>query len=374
MYQRSMMALPATWLRSFDLVTQSQNVAREARPKPDSPVVVKLLIDPTRQGIASVVNSPGVTASGAVLSMPTSSRADSPPTNDPLLPALMDCIQSRRCVAIIGAGVSWPDYPLGKELGLMLLEACGVRNEDLCGDTLEHFSEVAKAKNADAYFAKLDALFASTVAPKSARRYHMLARIPFTSVISLNFDCLLSDVFDLHTNIRIATYPHVLPTRLDSEEGEKVIHYLHGRLGPGRPAVNTSIVLTRTEFEAAYDQPASRLPDLLRDVFFDHDVCFLGCDPRQSDIKRILAICEAVCQSTHGLEDHRRPRRFLLWDDGSDEPTISSETGIHLVRYPRSGDSFAGFDAMLEWLAGRKVALELRPGVDRYDANIGAQR
>lgn len=306
--------------------------------------------------------------------MPIGNRVESPPTNDPLLDALYKCIQNRKCVAIIGAGVSHPDYPLGNELGPRLVRACGVRNEDLRGDALEDLAEVAKAKNAGSYFRALDDLFARIDAPKSGRRYHMLARIPFMSVISLNFDCMLYDIFDLHGNLKVATYPSIAPRYLRAENSERVVHYLHGRLGPLRPAATSSILLTRTELEAAYEKPGSRLPDMLRSVFYDHDVCFLGCDPRQSDMTRILQICEDVCESTHGLEDQRRPLRFLLWDDHSDAANLESRTGIRVVRYPRGGDGFAGFDAMLEWLAERRDVEELLPGVDRFDPTIGAQR
>src|SRR4051812_1846599 len=126
------------------------------------------------------------------------------PTNDAVFPALRTSIWSRRCVAVIGAGVSAPDYPLWTDLIGELQERCGVRAEDALSSSPLDIAQAAADKNRSEYFRALDEIFARRSAPVTAGRYHLLARIPFVSYVSLNVDPLLVETLDLHKDIVIS--------------------------------------------------------------------------------------------------------------------------------------------------------------------------
>ena len=104
-----------------------------------------------------------------------------PPTNDVIFPTLTESIRARRCVAVIGAGVSAADYPIWAHLISQLQECCGVRAEDLPSASPLDVAQAAMDKNPAAYYQALDEIFDRRPAPRSSRSYHLLARIQFLS-------------------------------------------------------------------------------------------------------------------------------------------------------------------------------------------------
>jgi predicted mannosyl-3-phosphoglycerate phosphatase (HAD superfamily) len=83
-----------------------------------------------------------------------------PPSNDLLFGQLTDCIRGKKCTAILGAGVSSPDYPAWSVLTDQLRLACEVRAEDLYSDQLPDVLEVAKKKNPSRFIETLRTIFA----------------------------------------------------------------------------------------------------------------------------------------------------------------------------------------------------------------------
>ena len=130
-----------------------------------------------------------------------------PPTNDVVFPSLTASIKQDRCIAIIGAGMSADDYPVWTDLISKLQERCGVRSEDLSSRDPLDIAQAAQDKNPDSYSQALDEIFARKPAPRAAARYHLLARVGFSSYLSLNVDPLLVETFDLHHNITRSTIP-----------------------------------------------------------------------------------------------------------------------------------------------------------------------
>ena len=53
----------------------------------------------------------------------------------------------------------------------------------------------------------------------------------------------------MHFDVTVSEYPHLQ----NQHHGHKELFYLHGRLGPDRPAASTPLVLTQGEFDRAYD-------------------------------------------------------------------------------------------------------------------------
>jgi hypothetical protein len=294
------------------------------------------------------------------------------PTNDVIFPALTTSVRTGRCVAIIGAGISAADYPVWNDLIGQLQERCGLRAEDLFSTHSLDIAQAAKDKNAPAYFRALDEIFAHRSAPKTAARYHLLARIPFASYISLNFDPLLVDTLDLHRNITVSDYPNLQV----QHQGPNEVFCIHGRLGPNRPAANTQIVLTRREFEAAYDPWGMLLHSFIQQTITAQDVCFLGCNPAEPYLGRIFESCKRYCQSQHGLTSPGRPNWYLLADEGYERLETVSECGIHVVQYAKRDSLYSGLDSVLEHWADKKPPLLRVSGVQRspYDPEVEPDR
>ena len=279
-----------------------------------------------------------------------------PPTNDVVFPALTASIQTGRCIAVIGAGMSADDYPIWTDLISQLQERCGLRSEDLSSRDPLDIVQTAKDKKPAVYFQALDDIFAQKPAPGAAARYHLLARLDFSSYLSFNIDPVLVDTFDLHRNITVSDFPNLQAQNHSQQE----VFCIHGRLGPGRPAATTPIVLTRREFDSAYDPLRGRLHAFIQQTILAHDLCFLGCNPAEPYLARILKSLEWHRQEQHGLTSTSRPQWYLLADEGYEQLDAAAACGIHVVQYDKRDSQFTGINSVLEHWADKKSPF-LRP-------------
>jgi hypothetical protein len=249
--------------------------------------------------------------------------------------------------------------PLWGGLLGQLQEACGVRAEDVATTDPLEIAQAARDKNEAAYYRQLDKIFGRKDAPKSARRYHLLARIDFISYLTLNFDPVLIDTLDLHSNITVSEYPNLQAQFHNNRE----VFCLHGRLSPDRPAAQTRIVLTRRDFEEAYDPWGASLHSFLHQTFTGNDVCFIGCNPSEPNLSEILKFCARQCEAQHGWSSPTRPHWYLLADDGYENLESLSGCGIEVVRYPKVDSSFSGLDVVLEYWARKRPPTTRPAGV-----------
>lgn len=173
--------------------------------------------------------------------------------------------------------------------------------------------------------------------------------------MTLNLDPLLVDTLDLHCNVTVSDFPNLQ----SQNHGQREVFCVHGRLGPGRPAATTPIVLTSREFEAAYD-PYGPLHSFIHQTLLANDVCFLGCNPVEPNLARILDSCKRHCQAQHGLTSMTRPNWYLLADEGYEQLDAVAECGIHVVQYSKRDAQFSGMDAVLEYWANKRRPF-LRP-------------
>ncbi|MCE9526639.1 MAG: SIR2 family protein [Planctomycetales bacterium] len=285
-----------------------------------------------------------------------------PPTNDVHFDPLTKSVRLGRCVAVIGAGVSADDYPLWSELIEILKERCELKPDDICSTDPLDVAEAAKSKNAHVYYTVLGEIFARRETSKTASRYHSLARIPFASYVTLNFDPLLVDILSLHKNVHWSEYPWLSP---ENHNGKEVFH-AHGRIQPGVDASLAKIVLTRSEFDEAYNPHTQRLHSFWQSTFLDHVVCFIGCNPSEPNIRRLLSSCKAFRSRVISITAPWRPRWYLLWDDLSDPPRdLQEDCEIYPVQYCRGISSFAGLDDVLHYWAGRQSPKLRLPGTTR---------
>lgn len=292
------------------------------------------------------------------------------PTTDLLFEPLTKCVKSKSCVAVIGAGLSAGDYPLWSELCADFISACRLSPSDVSGKGDAEIAEIAKNRDAAIYFATLDKHFCHD-RPASlavARKYHLLARAPFISYLNLNFDCRLLDVHHLHRNVAVSEFPDLRAEYLKKKE----CYYLHGRLGPGRSARKAEIVLTSSEFELAYDPSKNMLHSFLQQTFLTRDVCFLGCNPSEPSMSRILKACNEFCNGNYGFHVAGRPRWFLVWGELSTPPELK-DTGIQLVRFPMHDGSYIAFEKILAHWAGEERINYRLPKVARSTFDDSAE-
>src|SRR5437867_2970449 len=283
------------------------------------------------------------------------------PTNDPLFETLTQTVRTGRCIAVIGAGMSSPDYPLWEPLVSSICSTCGVRPEDSRSNDFLDLAEAARVKDEGKYRQTLIATFARKVNPVSAYRYHLLARIHFASYVTSNVDPLLVDVLSLHRNITLTAYPHLY----DWRHGKREIYHLHGRVDPERPMAMPEIVLARSDFDHAYNPSETLLHSFLQHMFVNHDVCFLGFNPAEQNLRRILQPCRALVSQGFGLNVPNPPRWYLLLDEISSPATGLAESGIQLVKYPRTNAAFLGLDKVLEHWAEKRDPFVRMPGMQQ---------
>lgn len=244
-----------------------------------------------------------------------------------------------------------------------LIDACEVRPEDIPGEIANDLPRQAgflQRQYCDRYTDELNKIFLETkVSEITWTRYHLLARIRFCSYVNLNFDGCLRTAMDLRESACVSVFPTLAPEHLSSRE----IYHPHGLIDNDRLVGTKQIVLTHDEFENAYD-PYKQLHSLLNTLFNNFDACFIGCNPTEPNVCRLLQTCRQIHDRIHGTSDSGRPRHFLLLDDESQMEGLDG-TGINVVKYPRKGSSFAGLLDVLRDLANCKDIEYRRPGVPR---------
>ena len=148
---------------------------------------------------------------------------------------------------------------------------------------------------------------------------------------------------------------------------------IHGRLGPGRPAATTPIVLTRREFDSAYDPWGSSLHSFIQQTILAHDLCFLGCNPAEPYLARILESCKRHCQAEHGLTSNARPQWYLLADEGYEQLDAATDCGIRVVQYDKRDSQFTGMDSVLEYWANKKPPFLRQAGVQESSFKLDVE-
>ncbi len=176
------------------------------------------------------------------------------------------------------------------------------------------------------------------------------------------------DTFDLHHNITVSDFPNLQA----QYHGRGEVFCIHGRLGPERPAATTRIVLTRQEFDSAYDPWRGPLHSFIQQTVLAYDLCFLGCNPAEPYLASILKSWKGHRQEQHGLTSSARPQWYLLADEGYEQLDVAAACGIHVVQYDKQDSKFTGLNSVLEYWTKKKPPF-LRPaGVQesRFDPNV----
>lgn len=245
--------------------------------------------------------------------------------------------------------MSIPDYPLWDDLILKLIKGCeyGEPLED--GLSKSEITERLKTHDERKYWKTMRSAFARLENPRSIHRYHILARIPFASYITTNFDPLLLDTLSLHCNITYSQYPW-LPT---GQHGKGEVFFVHGRLDPDSHS-NTlpEIVFAESEYVRAYDTAKTKLHTFLHSTLTEQPICFFGCGLADEYLKNVLRICKSINDELWGAAGLNRPYWFAAVDQHHEvPPKFEDEFGIRVVKYPVSEGQYVGLDELLRFLA-----------------------
>ena len=306
-------------------------------------------------------------------------------SDDGALAQAGDLILQSACVAFVGAGVSIPPsepwIPFVRGLATHCAVQTGVDESPL--DVVDRCIEA----NEGACIAYMR--HSLPPYPASMRTaMPMLYRLPFRAILTTNFDPWLyltarkTDVRAvwIYPDLRFGLYR--VPDRGESGVGVDLL-YLHGLFHPksGRDSVR-SLVFGRRAFAEAYGE-ASLLPGLLLDLFTYENVVFIGFDPMEENMARLLRRSietrRAVARGGRPI-----PRRFLLHasDPRADREALEREADYlaklrsHEITpciYDREDTDWRGLDRLLgSWVGVLHGPTSLPPLPGGLDMNDGA--
>lgn len=257
---------------------------------------------------------------------------------------LRNCINKRRCVAFIGSGVSSRQCPSWPKLVNALCENCGssqrVGEEGLADDLLSA-AEDAKSCDEEAYHRHIAEQFGAPVTDVPVL-YGVLLRLPFSSYLTTNFDRLLVKAAELnpsHGNRRVWAYPNLDRRHVNSGS----IHCLHGIVQESETPNSNTIVLTASEFEAAYEDN-SPLMNFLIPTLENDAICFIGCRLQEPSMKTVLEICQRHQRRRIESQLKPPPPKFILIP----RPVVSTkdEQGDHQLSRERLTEQQRYYNAL----------------------------
>jgi hypothetical protein len=223
--------------------------------------------------------------------------------DNPFYDELVEQVNSRRCVAFVGSGLSVGQFPSWSDLIGELCEACGLFDEAVEArktqdhETLTRLADAAHDCNRESYHRKLDEIFGRRVTGTRAA-YSLLVRLPFASYVTVNFDPLLGyeGTKPEHKIRGIRTLP-ALPVH---ELASRCIFYLHGYIRDDRRSADHPLVLRHSEFQRAYDVSKSMLYGFLQQLLISYPVLFIGVGLGEPQLRRVFEICREI---RRGIEE-----------------------------------------------------------------------
>jgi hypothetical protein len=290
---------------------------------------------------------------------------------NPFYEELVAQVNNRRCVAFVGSGLSMGYYPSWSDLIGELCEACGLLNEavDARGtqdhEVLTRLADAAHECNRETYYRKLDEIFGRRVTGTRAA-YSLLARLPFASYVTVNFDPLLGyeGTKPEHKIQGIRTLPH-LPVH---ELASRCIFYLHGYIRDDRSSADHPLVLRHSEFQSAYDVSKSMLYGFLQQLLISYPVLFIGVGLEEPQLRRVFEICREIRRSIEEAYGAPPPKRYILRPmalptdrssadkatmreevaKAAEEERLLEEIDVKVVRYHQRDSGHSGIEEMLE--------------------------
>jgi len=216
-------------------------------------------------------------------------------------------LQQDGCVAFLGAGISIPPAKDWTDTVREIGRRCGVTIG--AGKLLPEVIDDCMDRNEAACDAACRQLFPQFAAA-SRQALSLLLRLPFKAVLTVNFDPWLHQQSQQDRYKRIHVYPD-LPLTSGLLNG---IYYLHGYFNSGDSTASVrNLVFGERSFRQAYT--GSLLPGFLLNVFTYESVLFVGVDPTERHLARLLEHSVVVRRSVvtgRGLASHP-VKHYALW-------------------------------------------------------------
>jgi hypothetical protein len=204
---------------------------------------------------------------------------------------IIDRIRKKECCAFVGAGLSRPArYPSWSGL----LDTLKTESEDVLGrrindahldyyDRAEKYREILGLGN---YRNIIQREFDPENNKQPWLPVHLdLVEMPFVSYITTNYDCVIENAYRKMGEAPIYSFYPLFPI---SHLRDRQIYHIHGIIDHSRlPETQDSIVLTRSDFDEAYDQD-SNLIKLITCLYTELTLFFVGFNVRDPSMMRIL--------------------------------------------------------------------------------------
>lgn len=246
-------------------------------------------------------------------------------TLDEISEELLEFIdEGKHTASWIGSGLSiCAGYPGWKETVNELCSACDVEPMDLSEKDPDVFMEKAeKCKENDlvAYHKTLARLFGEPPTSEKRFAFDYIMKLPFKCYITTNFDPLLHQTAKLFGYNNLIEYPTILPAML--ERYKKLICYLHGLARLDETITVEDLIITKSDFDAAYKE-GGIISFFLLNLFTSFNVIFIGCSLNDEYIKetfrRTQKILEEIKLRGGTLLEH--PKRYAILPKSYKEST-----------------------------------------------------
>ncbi len=274
-------------------------------------------------------------------------------------------ILDHRILFVLGAGTSKPPAPLWRDLVRKIAEACGVIADPQAGNAMD--SEALESVIDQCLDVAPQCVYREihrqipNYATATRSALPMILNLKPKAIITTNFDSYLWHLTTREAGWTLYAYPSLPAT--SGIKGH--IYYIHGHLRYDgyQQSCEERLVFGRRAFDEAYDESRSILPSLLKQVFTYENVIFVGFDPFERHMARILTECiklRLTIAENEGAESG--PQRYILLPtedstDGKTEETRIAQIerfralDIRVIEYPKVEGDFVGLEMELSgWL------------------------
>jgi len=280
-----------------------------------------------------------------------------------------DLILSGQCVAFVGSGLSASQFDSWPKLVNRLCDRCGastrVSDDETDAEKLIQAAEDAKISSGSAYLTCLGEHFGRI--PDINPCYDLLLKLPFKSIVTLNFDPVLAYKAGLQqvadVSFRILPYPGL--DRAEMRRG--AIFYAHGLIQVGKPVCDGSIVLAKSEYDHAYEN-GGPLQRFMSELLQRDPICFVGCGLRDPPLKGLFDRARRDQVESARLLGYGRPRRFAL---------VADPTSTTAIPQPGSSDHDRGADDLRrhrelteQFYSDRDIDVEFYDPMDRHHTGL----
>ena len=192
---------------------------------------------------------------------------------------LLKLIRRRECAVFIGAGISRPvGYPSLQELLQIMATEANIdefKEKEITDNWMDDFQLIQTALGQKLYRECLIRIFDHTTKHTEFSSVHLnVMNIPFCAYVTTNYDPCL-EFAARHSPRSHNQHPYTYPNLPQVElKGEHIFH-IHGYIDPKNHDSVNSLVLSREEYDAAY-QTTEVVPTFLSTLFQELDVLFIG--------------------------------------------------------------------------------------------------